>query len=701
MEVPVGSPSGAARSAVDTELLEEAVAPSDSEEIADAAAPATGLLTGRVVDESGEPITGVRVGARFLATREFSMLDLEAKHDEREVAVDVTDDEGHFELEVPAAHPVDLDARRTGFGTAYERGLYAGEKRDVVLRRAASFTGRVVRADDGRPVPDVPLRGWSTVTRAEIFQGESGPDGSFRFEDLPPGPLSYEVEPHVLAAPEWVTVELVPGELHECTIRLETGMTVFGRVSDATTGAAIEGAEIWEGWFGRKRVLAAADGTYRLEGFGGWGVSDVHVHAPGYGNVTHDFHSAGVLLEDVEHNFELVPARRARGRVIDGTGSPVQGAYVAAVHSSFVGAEQVTDWEAARTDAAGQYVLPSLHRGVAHVLFVRKRGFGTVVYGFPADEFDVAVVVLPDVALPAPGRLEGVVVDELGEPRLGVKMVLKGWNADSGALSSGAPRVLENGLLESYIGEREAATDSRGRFAFTDLSGGTYQLRAKAAGGGDGLEREVEIEEGGWVRGLEIVLPRGLSIAGRVVDSDGSGVPQAIVSAKSEETGEEQTAVAGGGGAFELLGLGPGRYRLIVNPVFVERGEGSPTLAESIRRGVEPGGDPIELVLPVAVRVEGTVLGADGAPFYRAFVYAHDTDDRQVGWAVTDKSGGFTFDLAPGEPLRVEASPTQLSETSPVGVDPVGTKADWAQLNNVTAPASGLTLQLPAHSSEE
>jgi hypothetical protein len=337
MEVPVGSPSGAARSAVDTELLEEAVAPSDSEEIADAAAPATGLLTGRVVDESGEPITGVRVGARFLATREFSMLDLEAKHDEREVAVDVTDDEGHFELEVPAAHPVDLDARRTGFGTAYERGLYAGEKRDVVLRRAASFTGRVVRADDGRPVPDVQLRGWSTVTRAEISQGESGPDGSFRFEDLPPGPLSYEVEPHVLAAPEWVTVELVPGELHECTIRLETGMTVFGRVSDATTGAAIE----------------------------------------------------------------------------------------------------------------------------------------------------------------------------------------------------------------------------------------------------------------------------------------------------------------------------------------------------------------------------GTVLGADGAPFYRAFVYAHDTDDRQVGWAVTDKSGGFTFDLAPGEPLRIEASPTQPSETSPVGVDPVGTKADWAQLNSVTAPASGLMLQLPAHSSEE
>ena len=102
--------------------------------------------------------------------------------------------------------------------------------------------------------------------------------------------------------------------------------------------------------------------------------------------------------------------------------------------------------------------------------------------------------------------------------------------------------------------------------------------------------------------------------------------------------------------------------------------------------------------MPVAARIEGSVLGADGVPFHKAFVYVHDADDRQVGWAVTDKDGAFHFDVVPGRPLRVDAQPTEPSDDSPIGVNPVGTKADGAQLHDVVAPISGLALRFPAHS---
>ena len=698
-EAPLAAPeapsSSRRRSPVGQREPGAAVHAGPAAEGANASPPATGPLTGRVVDEAGEPVPGARVGARFLATREFSMIDLEAKKAEREVAFDVTDRSGRFSLTVPAAHPVDVDARRDGFGTAYGRGFYAGEERELVLARAATFMGRLVRADDGRPVADVSLSGWSNDSRAELFRGTSGPGGSFRFDDLPPGPLTYRVQPEGLASPDWVTLELAAGQVLERTIKLEAGIVISGRVSDASTGAPIEGAEIWEGWFGRKRVPTAADGTYRLEGFGGPGVYDIHVHAAGYGNAAHEFNYTEVPSADVELDFALQPARRARGRVFDKAGSAVEGAYVAAVHSSFRNGEQVTDWEATRTNALGQYVLPSLHPDLAHVLFVRKAGLGTVVYGFPADEFDLDVIVLPDVLMPAPARLEGTAVDEHGMPRAGVEVVLAGWNADAGSRGPGAPRTLETGLLDSYIGERQSATDSRGRFAFADVSKGSYQVRATASGGSKGVILDVEVEEGAWIRDLELVLPLGLSIAGRVLDPEGQGLAQVFMRARSEETGEQHTVMSGPGGAFQFIELKPGRYHLIAEPTFLERGDDSPPLAVVARRGVESGSTEVELVMPLAALVEGTVLGPDGAPVHGSFVFATDAGGRQVGWAVTDKSGAFSFNVAPGEPLRVIARPSEPSEESPFGFDVVGTEADGIVRHGVTAPAVGMTLQLP------
>ena len=686
---PTDVPSAVVRQSIEREATASTSAISDEQEVVLSQQPTVGKVTGRVVDETDQPIPGARVGARFLATIEFLLLDLEAKRDEREVAFAITNSDGYFSVEVPAAHPMTLEVGRTGFGTEHLPGVYAGEKRRIVLKREAIFAGRIVRADNGEPVPDVPMRGWSNSSHATLFKGTSDDEGEFRFEGLSPGAISYEVNPSAMSSPAWVSTELVAGEISEHTIKLDAGITVFGSVTDASTGAAIEGAEIWEGWTGQKRVTSKPDGTYRLVGFGGPGVYDVHVHAPGYGNVAHEFATTGSFSQDIERDFVLEPARYARGRVLDHAGRPVEGAYVAAVHSSFGAGAQLTDWEATRSDTNGRYEISSLHPGLRHALFVRKAGCATVVHGFPANEFEIPSIELPDVVLPAPARLEGVVVDEAGEPRADAKLVLSGWNADAG--------TFDEGILDGYIGERRVAADSRGRFAFSDLPAGTFQLKVKVPGGGSGAEREVEVTEAAWIRGVQVVIPRGLSIAGRVLDPEGMGVVQAFMTAKSEATGKDHTVMSGAGGAFKFSGLQPGLYQVSARAIFVERGDDRPALTNSYLDEVEAG-DEVELTMQEAVRVEGVVKGADGAPYPNAFLSLLDAAGQQVGWTASDDEGAFVFMVPPGGPLRVRAQPTEPSETSQTGFASVGGEADRAQIEIAAAPETGLKLQLPVHS---
>lgn len=688
------------RSAIEADELEAAEQLGAADAAAAGRPPKEGEIRGRVVNAAGAPLAGARVVARFLATREFAMIDLELGKTERDVAEQVTGADGRFALIVPAAHPLDLVARCSGYGSVLAPRVYAGEEREIVLSAACVLSGRVVRARDGSPVEGVAMRGWSSPS-SELFRGETDHSGRFRFEDLPEGPLTLTVEPNELAAPEWQRIELRAGETLEREIALQDGLVIKGRITDAQSGAAISDAVVYEGWTGRKRVRSGADGSYRLAGFGGPGVYDIHVHAEGYGKAVHQFPYLDPPTADLELDFALPPARRARGRVVDRRGEPIADAYVAALFSSIgVMEPQRTDWEATWSGTDGRFELASLHPELPHTLFVRKPGHGTVLYDFPPSERDSFEIVLPDVALPDPARVEGRVLDESGAPRPALPVVLYGWNADYLALSAGGSWGMDQGILDHYVGERSSRTDSLGRFQFDDLAAGRYTLRVDLTGQRDrvreGVERIVEVSEGAWVRDLELVLPSGLSIAGRVIVPDGRSLLGVTVRPKSSDNAIGQGVMTDADGAFELAGLAPGTYTLFANPTIFE--EGAERYAGLEHHGIEAGARDVELVLPLAARLEGVILGADGAPFARAYVCAKNAEGRQVSGDVADLEGRFSMEVAADMPLRLEAQPTRPSDASPLGVERIGGDVDKASLEDVHAPASGLVLRLPAHS---
>ena len=133
-------------------------------------------------------------------------------------------------------------------------------------------------------------------------------------------------------------------------------------------------------------------------------------------------------------------------------------------------------------------------------------------------------------------------------------------------------------LAGAGVTGRTVLTDSDGRFSFTGLPASRYSLRV-FRGGYINLAygqrtpteppKQIELADGEAATGLDIVLPRGSAIAGRVVDEFGEPVLQAQVQALrySYQPSGERVLQAGGSsavtddlGQFRLYGLNPGDY---------------------------------------------------------------------------------------------------------------------------------------------
>ncbi len=106
---------------------------------------------------------------------------------------------------------------------------------------------------------------------------------------MPPGLVMLEIRASWLADPEWAAIDLPAGARVMHDVALREGVTIFGIVSDARTGAPIADAEIGAGYFYSRPVRTSATGEYELRGFGGGGVKEIFVGARGYADQRHAF----------------------------------------------------------------------------------------------------------------------------------------------------------------------------------------------------------------------------------------------------------------------------------------------------------------------------------------------------------------------------------------------------------------------------
>ncbi|HVS18403.1 MAG TPA: carboxypeptidase-like regulatory domain-containing protein [Planctomycetota bacterium] len=174
----------------------------------------------------------------------------------------------------------------------------------------------------------------------------------------------------------------------------------------------------------------------------------------------------------------------------------------------------------------------------------------------------------PDRSDPAPSRaadtvaLSGRVLDPAGRGVAGARVLL----------SEGSAGFLGRTTLDAlgssrFFGVREERTDADGHFRFADVAADALRLAVRASGFAPYDAVDVPRPSSGFL--ADIVLERGVVVAGRVVDAAGRGVGGVRVLRRDPDSGPivfasraAQVATTAGDGSFEVDVLAVGLWSL-------------------------------------------------------------------------------------------------------------------------------------------
>lgn len=605
----------------------------------------------------------------------------------------------------------------------------------IELEGAGAFEG-VVRTSSGEPVPGATVR---TVTQfnpmdfmrlANRGGGDltappptavTDRDGHYRLDGVPAGAVDLVAE-----APEYVEArriglearigETVRGVDFELlgeaslvgVVRDRQGGTVAGaRVSVALPAPeGARGMAAMMAQFARRSVtgVSRGDGSYTVTGLPP-GALDVTVSSAGYRSAR-----ATIQVEAEgrsEHDFTLDPGLTLAGLVLDPAGAPVPGAEVeidwpdldenpmAAAMAAFAGFNGELEVE---TDAEGVWRATGLEEG-PYKIQARADGFLDVTIDeIPTGEQEVVL------QLRAAASVSGVVVAQDGSGPVAPAEVIR-----TGGPGGGGMMAMFSGGTES----EDVAAD--GTFEVGGLEPGRYTFWARAKGYAEGEQIKLELSEGQVVTGIQLALPPGQSLTGRVVrKGDGAPVAGALVyvnlgqgmaAGAMDAMGvdmappESVSTRSDQDGYFTLDGLTPGRRRIVA------RSEGLATT--TVTQQVPGAGIIIELGVGGTVR--GRVLDDEGNPQSGAQVLLMRGMMQLAGQSSTDAQGYYEMTtLTPGRyslMLMDPESPMGMGATTAVtvadgevvvhdfGKSPDGKTMGGAVLRD-GEPASGLNVVL-------
>jgi len=200
-------------------------------------------------------------------------------------------------------------------------------------------------------------------------------------------------------------------------------------------------------------------------------------------------------------------------------------------------------------------------------------------------------------------KLTGIVKDDKGLPVADLTL----WLLRAGT----SPHLYLSSWEDEDLVAR-AKTDAQGRFTIPKVSPGTWRLGPEAKMYRDGAPIPedavapvailVEIPTGEQEHEVELVVHRGITISGTVLDPDGNGVNNAGVSAFAD--GNWIGTSCNEDGVFVLGPLAPGNYKLDATPSFHKE------FADSERVQVDAGAHDVVLHLRLAGQLAGRVVDA-------------------------------------------------------------------------------------------
>jgi len=266
--------------------------------------------------------------------------------------------------------------------------------------------------------------------------------------------------------------------------------------------------------------------------------------------------------------------------------------------------------------------------------------------------------------------------------------------ADTGAPIRGATVTLYGAPREQW----RATTDLDGRFAFTGLAAGRYRLSAGKPGfvstnygqvGTRPTSTAIELAESQTFDHVEIRLPRGGVISGRVHDESGEPAVEVYVHAMRLEylqglrrIRSVRTTQTNDLGQFRLYGLPPGMYYVSAafRRIQLQSNEGDPATptampstggiaptffpgtasgAEAqpvaVKEGQESPGVDFGLLAVRLARISGIVVGSDGRPAGGVVVWLNAARSdgalfSDMNASEVDANGRFTLpNVAPGD----------------------------------------------------
>ena len=318
--------------------------------------------------------------------------------------------------------------------------------------------------------------------------------------------------------------------------------------------------------------------------------------------LTPGFHLAAAEHRDLGTLF-LSTGIRITGRVEDSDGSPVEGASIRVALTD--GRDRAFAYrrsEGTESDEDGRFQVTGLPPDQEVLLRIRHAGYlpKTATFRIPMDQD-------PVISLEPASRVVGYVVTENEAPVEGARVRLRPASSETPLLR----RIAARGGVETT-----AVTDSEGRFEIPEAEAGPAILTAEAKHF-ETSHLAVDVPAGQTADEVEIILRKGRTLTGRVIDSSGSPVEDAVVSAEGKQSRSR------GRGLFELSGLSPtGAVEIVArHPAF---GSTSATASTSdpqplVLRFQDSASLEIQVVDPGEIAVSGariTVIGGQ-TPFPR------------------------------------------------------------------------------------
>jgi protocatechuate 3,4-dioxygenase beta subunit len=381
----------------------------------------------------------------------------------------------------------------------------------------------------------------------------------------------------------------------------------------------------------------------------------------------HAVFSASALLTVLllaQPQEEMRPATVA-GRVVDAsTGRPVPGVVVTAAGSAVRSGPTTPAAPRALTNGQGEFVLRGLAKGTLYFT-AAKSGYANATYnqrrpggsgqGLPIE--NGATVNGAEIRIWRHASITGTVVDEAGEPAVGVRV-----RAYQRSFVAGRKR---------FAAAASGATDDRGVYRIANLTPGDYAVGIASKQNAIPTEAmDVFFARGGG----------GTDEQRRRVSRELNELDSAIVPAGS------QYAIAVGDQTFTLSPgtLAPqfdanGRISIYPSVFYPAAGSVGQATVLTIKSGEERGSVDVQMRPARATRVSGTIVGPEGPASnvgVRLVPAGSDAADAtDVATTLTNTAGNFTFPaVPPGQfVLKVLRPPREpIGEVQRISVTPGG-----------------------------